>query len=254
MDRHEGAYAAEGGLGHTQQCVAEALRDCGLDVRDRDCELLARHLDLVINKNHTLNLTRIDSVEDGAYLHVADSLLLLGAVGAAPAGPMLDIGTGAGFPGIPLSIVAHRRGTLVDSVGKKVAAVEEFLHELGLDAYLEARHIRVEDLAREQRGRYAVVTARAVAQTNVLVEYAAPLLQGRGRLVVAKARPSEEELETADRAAVLCGLKRVSRETFELPGDRGHREVISYERVGKPSIRLPRATGMAKKKPLGMEA
>ncbi len=254
MDRHEGAYAAEGGLGHTQQCVAEALRDCGLDVRDRDCELLARHLDLVINKNRTLNLTRIDSVEDGAYLHVADSLLLLGAVGAAPAGPMLDIGTGAGFPGIPLSIVAHRRGTLVDSVGKKVAAVEEFLHELGLDAYLEARHIRVEDLAREQRGRYAVVTARAVAQTNVLVEYAAPLLQGRGRLVVAKARPSEEELETADRAAVLCGLKRVSRETFELPGDRGHREVISYERVGKPSIRLPRATGMAKKKPLGMEA
>ena len=254
MDRHEGAYAAEGGLGHTQQCVAEALRDCGLDVRDRDCELLARHLDLVINKNHTLNLTRIDSVEDGAYLHVVDSLLLLGAVGAAPAGPMLDIGTGAGFPGIPLSIVAHRRGTLVDSVGKKVAAVEEFLHELGLDAYLEARHIRVEDLAREQRGRYAVVTARAVAQTNVLVEYAAPLLQGRGRLVVAKARPSEEELETADRAAVLCGLKRVSRETFELPGDRGHREVISYERVGKPSIRLPRATGMAKKKPLGMEA
>ena len=74
MDRHEGAYAAEGGLGHTQQCVAEALRDCGLDVRDRDCELLARHLDLVINKNRTLNLTRIDSVEDGAYLHVADSL------------------------------------------------------------------------------------------------------------------------------------------------------------------------------------
>lgn len=254
MARHEGAYKAEGGLGHTQSCVAEALRDCGLQVRDRDCELLARHLDLVIDKNRTLNLTRIDSVEDGAYLHVADSLLLLNAVRTAPAGPLLDIGTGAGFPGIPLSIVAHRRGTLVDSVGKKVAAVREFLQELELDEYLEARHVRVEDLAREQRGHYAVVTARAVAQSNVLVEYAAPLLQGRGRLVIAKARPSEDELDAADRAAALCGLKRVSRETFELPNGRGHREVISYERMGKPSVRLPRATGMAKKNPLGVES
>lgn len=227
-----------------------ALRSCNIAVDDACANLLARHLLLVIKKNRAINLTRIDGVEDGAYLHVADSLLLKTAFDAAPRGMFVDVGTGAGFPGIPLAIVTGCRGMLVDSVGKKVAAVDEFLHELGLDGRVQARHTRIEELGKEMRGRFAVVTARAVAQTNVLVEYAAPLLMRGGRLVVAKARPDEEEVRSAGRAAKICGLKFVSRETFELPGGRGHREVLSYERVANPSVKLPRATGMAKHHPL----
>lgn len=234
------------------RAVRTALFNANIILDDKMAELLARHLLLVIRKNEHVNLTRITNVEDAAYLHVVDSLLLRGAVDAAPAGRLLDIGTGAGFPGIPLAVATGRRALLVDSVGKKVAAVDEFVRELGIARCVEARQARAEELGRELRGGFAVVCARAVAQTNVLVEYAAPLLAGGGRLVVAKAHPTADEMRAADEAARLCGLARVSRETMELPGERGHREVLSYERVGKPRIRLPRAVGMAQHHPLGV--
>lgn len=230
-----------------------ALYEAGIELDDQKVGLLYRHLELVIHKNQTTNLTRIDGVEDGSYLHVVDSLLLLSAFDAAPKGSFMDIGTGAGYPGIPLAIVTGRKAMLVDSVRKKAAAVEEFVRALGLQSKVRVDSARVEELGRTQRGRYAVVTARAVAQTNVLVEYAAPLLCKGGHLIVAKARPSDEEIEAANRAARLCGLKSVSRETFELPGGRGHREVLSYQKVGNPVVRLPRAVGMAQHHPLGVE-
>lgn len=229
-----------------------ALFSANIHLDDQQVDLLARHLLMVIDKNRHVNLTRITSVEDGAYLHVVDSLLLRGAFDATPTGAFMDIGTGAGFPGIPLAISTGRKGLLVDSVGKKVAAVNEFVQELGLESRVEVCQARAEDLGRERRGRFSVVCARAVAQTNVLVEYAAPLLCKGGRLVVAKARPTDDEIEAADKAAQICGLQLVSRETFELPEERGHREVLSYEKVKNPSVKLPRATGMAKRCPLGV--
>ena len=230
-----------------------ALSKAHIELSSSKIHALYCHLQMVMQKNRTTNLTRIDGIEDGAYLHVVDSLLLLSAFEAAPKGAFVDIGTGAGYPGIPLAIATGRKGLLVDSVRKKAAAVEEFVRELGLQNRVEVSSLRAEDLGRERRGRYAVVTARAVAQTNVLVEYAAPLLQKDGRLVVAKARPSEEEIAAASRAAHICGLELVSRETFELPEERGHREVLSYQKVRNPSIKLPRATGVAQHHPLGVE-
>ena len=236
----------------TVACVRQALSETNIEVTEEQCDLLARHLDLVLSYNERLNLTRITDPTEGAYLHVADSLLLRSAVDSAPSGMMLDMGTGAGFPGLPLAVVTGRKTVLADSVRKKVAAVDEFVSELGLERRVTTEAARVEELARRRRGNFAVVTARAVAQSNVLVEYASPLLRRGGRLVVAKARPTREELDAADRAARLCGMKRVSRETFELPEERGHREVIVYERVGNPAVKLPRNTGMAQHHPLGL--
>lgn len=212
---------------------------------------LTRHLELVIERNRTMNLTRITGWDEAVCLHIVDSLLLQDAFAEAPAGAFLDIGTGAGYPGIPLAIVTGRKATLLDSVGKKAAAVREFVHELGLDERVRVEAARVEELARKERGRYAVVCARAVAQTGTLVEYAAPLLRRGGRLVAAKGHLSDEELARGNRVAKLCGMRMVSRETFELPAGMGHREVVSYERMGNPSVRLPRATGMAQHHPLG---
>jgi 16S rRNA (guanine527-N7)-methyltransferase len=227
------------------------LEDYGIDTTYEQRVLLLRHLDLVIEKNKTLNLTRIQDVESGIVLHILDSLLLAPACAAAPKGSYLDVGTGAGFPGIPIAIVSGRDSLLIDSVGKKVAAVSEFVDELGLSA-VEAKAIRAEELARERHGAFSVVTARAVGQINTLVEYATPLLKVGGRLVVAKANLSDDEIAAGTRAAKICGLKSVSRETFELPYGMGHREVISYRKVRNPSIKLPRNTGMAQHHPLGV--
>ncbi|MDO4536563.1 MAG: 16S rRNA (guanine(527)-N(7))-methyltransferase RsmG [Coriobacteriales bacterium] len=232
--------------------IGIALETAGLSCSDEQAALLARHLFLVMEKNKVVNLTRIVDAESASYLHVVDSLLLANALEGACAGTFLDVGTGAGYPGIPLAIVSGRPAVLVDSVAKKAAAVREFVNDLGLAGRVEVLPARIEDVGRERRGSCAAVVARAVAQTNVLVEYAAPLLRRGGRLIVAKARPSEDELEAGLRAAKICGLKMVSRETFELPEERGHREILSFERTGNPAIRLPRAVGMAQHHPLGV--
>jgi 16S rRNA (guanine527-N7)-methyltransferase len=243
---------AQGEKDSLRALLSTALGDAGIEVTDEQLGLLATHLELVIDRNSTINLTRITTPREAAYLHVVDSLLLRGAVDSAPSGPFVDVGTGAGYPGIPLAIVTRRKAMLVDSVKKKIAAVQDFVNLLGLVSRVSTDSCRIEELGRTQRGRYSAVTARAVAQTNVLVEYAAPLLRKDGRLILAKGNVSDEELAAGDRAADICGMRRVSRETFELPNWMGHREVIVYQRVANPRIKLPRNTGMAKHHPLGV--
>ena len=217
---------------------------------DSQKDLMRRHLELVLERNRVVNLTAITDVDEAPYLHILDSLLLKDAFDAAPAGPFVDIGCGAGFPGIPLAIACGRPATLVDSVRKKAQATADFVDELGLEN-VRVEAVRIEDLARREGGRYAVACARAVAPAGVIVEYAAPLLRKGGRLVVAKARPDDEEVARAMRVAKISGMAYVSRETYELPYGLGHREVLSFEKVGKPRVKLPRATGKARHEPLG---
>ena len=112
-------------------------------------DLLKRHLELVIEANKTTNITRISSWEDGMVLHVQDSLLGLDALNACPEGRYADIGTGAGYPGIPLAIETGRPTLLVDSVQKKVQILDGFIEELGLDN-VSTYAGRIEDLGREQ--------------------------------------------------------------------------------------------------------
>ncbi len=232
--------------------VRDELSLFGIECDDGQARQLVKHLLLVIEKNKVVNLTRITDPLEAVTLHVVDSLLPLACPGVAMdrSTRFMDIGTGAGFPGIPLGIMTGAHGLLVDSVNKKVLAVGEFAAQLGLTA-LHALHARVEDYASEYPRSQDYVFARAVAQSNVIIEYAAPLLKNEGMLVLEKARPSEEELEHAARAAEICGLDRVSRETFELPRELGHREILIYIQKRKPSILLPRKAGEAKRFPLG---
>lgn len=229
------------------------LAEYGISCDERRASLLVRHLDLVIEKNKVMNLTRIIDASDALVLHIVDSLLPLACKDMKLSGSssFVDMGTGAGFPGIPLGIMTDAHGTLIDSVGKKVSAVNEFIATLGLDN-LVAEHGRLEDLACSLRGTQDYVFARALARTNILIEYAAPYLKKNGLLVVSKAHPDQEELEEAQRAGELCGLTYVSRETYELPRDLGHREILLYQKTGKAKIKLPRKAGTAKREPLGV--
>lgn len=215
--------------------------------------LLLSQLDFVIEKNRSLNLTRITDPKDAIIRHVVDSLLILPSLRKAQHEMdtrFLDIGTGAGFPGIPIGIMTGMEGLLIDSIGKKVHAVHEFIKRLGLNDRLEAQSIRAEELALRAPSSFGIVMARAVAELGVLVEYAAPLLTMGGMLVASKAHVSDEEFSRGEATARIVGLELVSRETYELPEDSGYREVLTFLRKRESRVPLPRQTGMAKHKPL----
>lgn len=207
---------------------------------------------LVIDKNKSMNLTRITNPADAVTLHVVDSLLPLVCpeISLSVSDSFVDMGTGAGFPGICLGIMTGARGLLVDSVGKKVLAVREFIEGLGLHR-LSVTKARLEELPLMACEPQDYVVARAVAQSNILIEYAAPLLKDQGILILEKARPTANEFDYAHKAAEICGMSFVSRETFELRDALGHREIMLYKKTRPSRIALPRKVGVAKQKPLG---
>lgn len=229
--------------------LCEVLSTYGISISNEQAGLLLRHLELVIERNKVLNLTRITSIDEGIDKHIIDSLLLVKCFEDCSDKAFLDIGTGAGFPGIPISIASGMSGTLIDSVGKKVSAVNDFLTELDIHNVLAIK-IRAEELAQEKSSVYDYVVARAVAETSVLLEYASPLLKTDGLAVIAKAVPTTDELEHATITAKICGMDYVSRETFELPHLMGTRTVLVYRKISEPNIKLPRTVGMAKHHPL----
>ena len=223
-------------------------------ITDEQAKLLLRHLDLLAEANQQVNLTRIVDPHDAIVRHVVDSLLFLPTIDSLTSSEarFVDIGTGGGFPGIPLGIMRELQGTLIDSVAKKTKFVNGFVQQLGMGDRIGVEAIRAEDLARRESQSYDLVIARAVAQLGALIEYASPLLKMRGTLVVSKANITDEEIEAGERVARITGMRMVSRETFELPESTGHREIIAFTKTKPSSIKLPRTNGSAVHKPLGL--
>lgn len=236
-----------------EQQLIDELSMFGISLGDDQVRLLISYLNLVIEKNKTMNLTRITNPAEAVTLHLVDSLLPLACDTCQinRDSSLLDMGTGAGFPGVPLAVATSCTTTLVDSVRKKVDAVAEFVSELGIPDVV-TQHARLEHLAQVMPDSQDYVIARAVAQSNVLIEYATPFLKKSGLLVIEKGRPDETEISEADAAASICGVRLVSRETFELPRSLGHREILIYKKVARSKIPLPRKVGMARNKPLGV--
>ena len=175
-------------------------------------KLLDLHLELVLKENERSNLTRIVDWQQGQLLHIEDSLVGLQEFEDAPSGRAADLGSGGGFPGIPLAIVSGRPIMLVDSVTKKTTALDRMIEELGLEGQVSTYTGRSEELALEMPESFAVITARALL---------------------------EEKL----------GMKLVSMRTTQLSDNGTNRTILVYEKVGEPMVSLPRRPGMAQKRP-----
>lgn len=216
--------------------------------------LVMHHLYLMYQKNAFINLTSIRTMPDGLILHSLDSLLFAKVIDEHIAldsyALALDMGTGGGFPGIPLAAVSNFNVELLDSVGKKVNACNEFVEEMGLEDRVHASHARLEEFVKETGRVFDIVTARALAKLDVLIEYAEPYVKRGGYLFFGKANPDAQEIRDAKMVAKICGFEIVSRETFELPENFGHREIVVLRKISKSKVRLPRKNGEAKNNPL----
>jgi 16S rRNA (guanine527-N7)-methyltransferase len=211
--------------------------------------LLRKHLEWVLATNQTHNLTAITD-EDAAWrLHVLDSLAALPFVNAALQGRLLDIGSGGGFPGVPLGVASGRDTVCLDSVKKKTQALEEFLRTDQGYSNIKTSSARAEELAIQEVDSYAVVVSRAVAQLNSLVELASPFLTVGGSCLCLKGDINEEELHAGDIAAKKCGLEHKQIHYYMLEGGTEKRCVVEYVKVAESEVKLPRRIGVAQKRP-----
>lgn len=223
-------------------------RSVGVLLSEPDATLLMRHLDAVLKANETMNLTSIRGRREAVVKHVVDSLAV--APFLAPEEELTDLGSGAGYPGVPLAVVTRQRTVLVESIQKKAAFLRRTASALGLEEIVEVFPGRAEQLASARPEGFSAVTVRAVSALPSLVELAAPLLCRGGRLFAMKGEPYQTEVKRAARAARLCGMEYRATEIYRLPGSDARRSILVYEKTGEPSMRLPRRAGTAQKRPL----
>lgn len=213
--------------------------------------ILLKHLKAVLLQNQIQNLTSIKKEDEGKVLHIEDSLAVLPEVIEAPFGKMADIGSGAGYPGIPLALVSGRKTTLIESNTKKARFLQEFITKQGIDNLLEVAPLRTEELALETPCVFSVITARAVAALPTLLELAAPLLIQRGHLIALKGSCEAEEEVQGAQAAEILGLTLIKKRAFVLSKDEIQRSVYVFKKNAEPFVKLPRRPGMAAKRPYG---
>ena len=236
------------------------LNDCfeklGLPLNERQQAQFLHYAALLAEWNEKINLTAITDYKEVAVKHFADSCAPAAEKSLADklkTARLADIGTGAGFPGVPLKILfPEMELTLMDSLAKRIRFLEMLCGELGLEG-VRCVHGRAEDLAKqpEYREQFDAVTARAVAQMNVLAEYTLPFVRKGGCLLAYKGADTEEELAQARAAVRLLGGGAVKTRHFTLPEGGYGRSLIIIEKIAATPARYPRKAGTAAKAPLG---
>ncbi len=230
--------------------IAEKARIMGIDLPENALPLFQKHARMITEWNQRLNLTRI-SEEEMAEKHFVDSLTVLLVPKVNDARNAIDIGSGAGFPGIRLKVVRpDMKITLVDSLGKRVKFLERVVRALELEG-IRCYHSRAEEMGQDKghREKYDVALARAVASLVLLCEYLLPLVRIGGIMVALKGPSGKEEVKEAERALDILGGRVEDVLELSLPSGDG-RQLVVIEKVGETPRLYPRRPGMARKDPL----
>lgn len=233
-----------------REYIKKACNQVGFELNDTQIEQFEKYYQLLIDWNNKINLTRITEPEEVAIKHFADSLTLLNHYDIPQNAKLIDVGTGAGFPGIPLKIARPDiRLTLLDSLNKRLVFLDEVCKAIGIEA--EIVHARAEDGGRDinHREKYDVAVSRAVARLNVLSEYCMPYVKIKGAFVAMKGPEMTEEIKEAERAVSLLGGKIVKAEEFTIP-DNSNRTIVVIEKQRFTINKYPRQGVKIKNKPL----
>jgi len=242
-----------------QPLLRSGAAELGIPLTDGQVQQFETYHHLLVEWNERFNLTAITGYEEVQTKHFLDSLagysLLVDALGASAHSTrfsLCDVGTGAGFPGIPLRIVLpNLRLTLVDGTAKKISFLEHVCQELGLDnvTFIQGRAEEMGQQA-EWRAQFDVVTARAVAQLNTLAEYLLPLVKRDGVALLYKGSNAAQEVAEAETAIALLGGSGATITPVRVPGLEESRHLVLIRKVRATPVQYPRGQGLARKSPL----
>ena len=219
---------------------------------DGQVDQFNRYYELLVKKNEVMNLTAITDYHEVCLKHFADSISLSQYFDMSSVDSLIDVGTGAGFPGIPLKILfSNLNVTLLDSLNKRLLFLEDVIDELDLDN-IKTVHSRAEEAGRMKnlRENYDLCVSRAVANLSTLSEYCLPLVKVGGNFISYKAGEVEDEINSAKHAINKLGGKIKRVEEFSLPDSDISRSFVIIEKVNETSNFYPRKPGTPNKKPL----
>lgn len=226
------------------------LKAIGIELSDEQLEQFLTYYEMLIEKNKVMNLTAITDFDEVLEKHFEDSLSLIQAVDLEKSQMVIDLGTGAGFPGIPLKIAfPNLQITLADSLNKRILFLDDVIRELGLVG-IDTVHGRAEDLAKnsDYREKFDLCVSRAVANLSTLSEYCLPFVKIGGKFISYKAGECDEEVAASKSSVFLLGGKISDIKKFEL-GESGRAFVIIDKVSGTPK-KYPRKAGTPSKDPL----
>lgn len=230
----------------------KGLQHLNITLNEMQVNQFIDYYELLIEWNKVMNLTGITEFEEVIQKHFLDSLALVNVIELSNISSLIDIGTGAGFPGIPIKIAfPHIKVILLDSLNKRIKFLNEVIQGLDLNN-IDAVHGRAEDFAYDEyfRESFDLSVSRAVANLSSLSEYCLPYVKIGGKFISYKSGDVDNELATAKNAFFLLGGKVLSNNKFQLPNSNINRSIIVIDKIKKTPKKYPRKAGMPTKDPI----
>ena len=234
------------------QLFDEKLQELNLVLTKQQKQQFDKFYELLVEWNKVMNLTGITEYEEVNEKHFIDSLAVVKAADLSKVNTVIDIGTGAGFPGIPLKIAfPHLKITLLDSLNKRIKFLDEVIRELGLQE-IKTIHGRAEDFAKqkEYREQYDLCVSRAVANLATLSEYCIPYTKVGGQFISYKSGEIQEEIDASRKAVSILGGTVADVVKFQLPGSDIGRSFVVIKKEKATGKKYPRKAGLPAKEPL----
>lgn len=232
--------------------LTKKVKELSIVLNDKQIQQFEQYYNILVEWNKVMNLTAITKYEEVVEKHFLDSLTIVDAINMEKIETLIDVGTGAGFPGIPLKIAfPHLKVTLLDSLNKRIKFLNEVIDLLELDD-IKTIHGRAEDYAKqaEYREQYDICVSRAVANLATLSEYCLPYVKVDGLFVPYKSGEIDEELKSSEKAVSILGGKVEEVVKFQLPGTDIGRSFVKIHKIKETKKKYPRKAGMPTKEPL----